>query len=192
MTIEIGHTRPSMCTRSGIEFFPLDPDPKAVKVSDISWALGMMCRYNGHCDTFYSVAEHSVLTMQYCELRWPDRKDLAKAALFHDASEAYLPDVCSPLKHDHRFGKWFNPIEEGVQKAIAEALELPELEPPEVKRADIEVFKLERGILMPENSSSWWEIKEPDQWAKQLELIGWVPPVATLRFEQHARRLFRE
>ena len=41
--------------------FPLDiPDPDQIDIEDITHALGMLVRFNGHCTKFYSVAEPSV------------------------------------------------------------------------------------------------------------------------------------
>ena len=48
-------------TYSGIEFYPLDPRIEEVKLLDIAHALSNICRFTGHCNEFYSVAQHSVL-----------------------------------------------------------------------------------------------------------------------------------
>ena len=37
------------------------PDPDTICFEDIAHSLSNMCRYNGHCNDFYSVAEHLVL-----------------------------------------------------------------------------------------------------------------------------------
>ena len=47
-------------TFTGRQFFPLDPDPQDIDIVDIAHSLAMQCRYNGHTDRFYSVAEHCV------------------------------------------------------------------------------------------------------------------------------------
>ena len=54
-----------MQTYTGRQFWPIDPRANEVHIEDIAHALSMMCRYNGHCRTFYSVAEHSVLVSQH-------------------------------------------------------------------------------------------------------------------------------
>jgi hypothetical protein len=85
-----------MLTASGQQFRPTAPDPALVRVTDIAHALSHLCRYNGHVRSFYSVAEHSVLMARH----FIARRDypLARWALLHDGSEAYLGDVIRPLK----------------------------------------------------------------------------------------------
>ena len=81
-------------TRSGIQYYPLDPRASEVRLRDIAHSLSMLCRYNGHCNGFYSVAEHSVLVSQQVP---PEH---ALSALLHDATETYCSDVPRPLKVD--------------------------------------------------------------------------------------------
>lgn len=59
---------------------------------DIAHALSNLCRFNGHCPVFYSVAQHSVRVMRAV----PPAFKLQ--ALLHDSAEAYLGDVTSGLK----------------------------------------------------------------------------------------------
>jgi hypothetical protein len=66
-----------------------------VSIRDIAHALSLLCRFSGHTQMFYSVAEHSLLMSQYF---YYDRA-LAFEALLHDASEAYCCDVIRPLKN---------------------------------------------------------------------------------------------
>ena len=75
------------------EYFDLlEPDRSVYTINTIAHALSNLCRYTGHVNRFYSVAEHSV----FVSLAVP--KKFALEALFHDASEAFLGDVSSPLK----------------------------------------------------------------------------------------------
>lgn len=73
-----------------IEFNNLDPD--AIDIMDIAHALGKFCRFGGHVNRFYSVAQHSIIVAHLVP------ECCKKAALLHDASEAYLGDVVKPLK----------------------------------------------------------------------------------------------
>jgi hypothetical protein len=80
-------------TVTGRRVYLLEPDPEQIDINDIAWSLSNICRYNGHCDSFFSVAQHSVEVSLVVPWKW------ALEALLHDASEAYLGDVISPLKN---------------------------------------------------------------------------------------------
>lgn len=79
-------------THTGKKFFPLDPNPSAVDIEDIAHALSNICRFTGHSNHFYSVAEHSLFVADLLP------RHLKLAGLLHDASEAYICDVASPVK----------------------------------------------------------------------------------------------
>lgn len=91
-------------TYSGGRFDIMNPREKDVSIDDIAHALSLTCRYNGHCTHFYSVAQHSLLvTRVYGELvaDKPELRDDPRGylcALLHDAAEAYVGDVISPIK----------------------------------------------------------------------------------------------
>jgi len=68
-----------------------------VCIEDIAHALSLTCRFNGHVPKFYSVAEHSCLAHDLI-VNEEDRK-YNLYLLLHDASEAYLNDIVSPIKH---------------------------------------------------------------------------------------------
>lgn len=78
---------------TGGRYYPLDPRLDEIHIEDIIWSLPMLCRYNGHIDRFYSVAEHSWL------LSYAVPPEYAFEALLHDASEAYMSDIPRPLKY---------------------------------------------------------------------------------------------
>ncbi|HKK06533.1 MAG TPA: hypothetical protein VKA50_11875 [Gammaproteobacteria bacterium] len=70
----------------------LDPDPATIEPEDIAHALSNMCRFNGHCRHFYSVAEHSWHVALLVS------RENALQGLMHDAAEAYVADITRPLK----------------------------------------------------------------------------------------------
>lgn len=79
-------------TFTGIYVNVFEPTPEMICIEDIAHALSNQCRFSGHLPTFYSVAQH---TVAMSKLMHESHK---LAALLHDASEAYLLDIPSPIK----------------------------------------------------------------------------------------------
>ncbi len=129
-------------TFSGVKFWALDPLPSEIHLTDIAHALSHICRWNGHCSTFYSVAQHSMLVASICD---PANR---KWALLHDASEAYLGDMIAPLKHNTVFAEKFVEAEDWLMRMIAEKYNLPWPMPAEVKHADKVITATERRDLV--------------------------------------------
>jgi phage pi2 protein 07 len=113
MYIKKGNLPTYIRTYHGLEFDFVDPKPEQVCIEDIAHALSNICRFTGHTPNHYSVAEHSILVSYYVE---PQNRLLA---LLHDASEAYLGDVASPLK---QLLPEYKKLEEKVANVIFEAL----------------------------------------------------------------------
>lgn len=125
-------------TYTGKKFWPLDPRPEDVDILDIAHALSNTCRYTGHCRSFYSVAEHSVLVSYFCnDPLW---------GLLHDAAEAYLADVARPVKPGLT---GFKEVEHRIMAAIAGRFGLAMPEPPNVKEIDTRILIDEMRRLMP-------------------------------------------
>lgn len=100
-------------TYTGRRFYPLDPNPADVCIEDIAHALSMICRFQGHVRSFYSVAEHSVHVSRIVP------PEYALAGLLHDASEAYIADVSRPVKHTEEMIE-YRRIENHLDMAIRE------------------------------------------------------------------------
>lgn len=79
------------------DFDFLDPKIEDIDIEDIASALSKLCRFNGHCSIPFSVAEHSVYVSRYLEKQNLHR-DFARVGLLHDAAEAYIGDMVTPLK----------------------------------------------------------------------------------------------
>lgn len=126
-------------TRSGIKYYPLDPRASEVRIRDIAHSLSMLCRYNGHCNAFYSVAEHSVwVSMQV-------KPEHQLSALLHDASEAYCSDVPRPLKLNL---PGYADIEQMNWLAIAERFNLPRVMHDSIHVADNAVLLAEKQQIV--------------------------------------------
>lgn len=141
-------------TYSGRRFNPTNPVTGAIVIQDIAHALSMQCRFSGHVKKFYSVAQHSVNVSYIC-----DQAD-ALWGLMHDASEAYLVDIPSPLKRSGKFES-YKELEAHMQKAICERFDLPIVEPPSVKRADTILLATEARDLMSPLHPDWIQPCEP-------------------------------
>lgn len=131
---------PTILTRQGRFFDYRAPDEHAFDIEEIAHALANLCRFTGHTSSFYSVAQHSVLV---ADLAPPQHR---REALLHDAHEAYVGDVNSPLKSllpDYRA------IELAVQTALRRFYAVPCTQHREVKLADMAAYQVERFVLMP-------------------------------------------
>jgi hypothetical protein len=104
-----------MQTYGGGRFYLRNPRADEVEPADIAHALSLLCRYNGHIDRFYSVAEHCVLLSHAV----PEK--FALDALLHDATEAYVGDMIRPLK---RTMNEYQMVERYVMNAIAERFDI--------------------------------------------------------------------
>lgn len=85
-------------THGGHTFDPKSRVISQIDIFDVSHALSNLCRFAGHCRSFYSVAEHSVLVANIIEKFWPDDHAAIRAGFFHDATEAYVVDLPTPIK----------------------------------------------------------------------------------------------
>ncbi|ALA16115.1 MULTISPECIES: hypothetical protein [unclassified Chelatococcus] len=165
-----------MQTYTGRQFWPLDPRPDDVDIDDIAHALGNLCRYNGHCRAFYSVAEHSVLVAERAS---PPNK---LAALLHDAAEAYLCDLPRPVK---RSVSGYAEAEEAVERAIAAKFGVPHPWPAEVKDLDNRILHDEKAQLMRPEPAPWRLPGEP----LGVTLHLWRPKAAAAHFKLMFYRL---
>lgn len=114
-------------TYKGHYFDVFNPNPDQIDIEDIAHSLSLLCRFAGHIQSFYSVAEHSI---------WVSRntsQESRLSALLHDASEAYLIDLPSPIKKEI---SQYLEIEDNLMKVIAQKLGFNYPFSEEVKKAD--------------------------------------------------------
>jgi uncharacterized protein len=136
-------------TFTGKKFRPLAPDPDLIDVRDIARGLSTQGRFGGHTRTYYSVAEHSVRV----SLITPAKDSLW--GLLHDASEAYLKDMASPIKYAPGL-EFYLEAEARLMAAVAVRFGLPAVEPHSVKRADAILLHTEARDLFPSGSHVEW------------------------------------
>lgn len=133
-------------TNSGKHFNLINPQPEQICINDIACGLSNICRFTGQLNEFYSVAQHSVLASHIVP------PEFAFEALMHDAQEAYLGDVSSPLKGllpDYRR------IERVVEMVIRMNYGLPVVMSSVVKHADLTLLATERRDFDMDDGTPW-------------------------------------
>jgi hypothetical protein len=172
-------------TRSGRKFFPLAPRAEDIELGDIAHALSNICRYTGHVSRFYSVGEHSVRVSKRV-LEITGDPDQAMWGLLHDASEAYLADIASPVKHQDAMAG-YRSAEKKLEAVICERFSLPLEMPAAVKQADLELLCTEAHTLMTPLHPEWAITVPGGGMLAPLpiargDFMGWDPTVARVRF----------
>jgi hypothetical protein len=142
----------SILTYTGKLFDLLDPDPERIDLRDIAHALARIGRFTGHGDEIFTDAQHSVIT---CDLA-PEH--LRRWALLHDAEEAYVGDVSSPMKHAMReisgpcgyYASPYDYIVGRIRAAVSVRFGVP-IE--DIKQYDDEAATIEVAINGPHSSA---------------------------------------
>lgn len=178
---EKGRRRPGAWSQAftGTQYWSLDPREDEIHFDDICMGLREP-RYRGQTRELYSVLTHSVLVSIAAEkyardwLRdWPlrswirgedfDRYNeawvlaVAREALMHDASEAYIGDVARPLKHQ-RIMRGYRRLEAKWERAIYKRFDITPTEDTTrvVKMIDNRIVLDEVEALMI----------DPDMWSR--------------------------
>lgn len=121
-----------------------------ITLSVIAHHLACINRFTGAASRPYSVAEHSLLVADIAdrELRLDVHGQFA--ALMHDAHEAFVGDMATPMKR--AVGEAWHHVESAWQRATQRAFGL--ITPSAahrnaIKRADLMALAIERRDLMP-------------------------------------------
>ena len=159
-----------MQTFTGKAFFPFAPNEDDIDILDIAHSLAMQCRYNGHTQVFYSVAEHCWI------LSHEVSPEYALWALLHDAPEAYISDMIRPIK---RHMPAFVALDDHLTAVIARKFGLAGIEiPAEVKEADTRILLDERAQLHRTPPQEWDIALDP----LGVDIAAWSPVEAKSRY----------
>lgn len=154
-------------TYSGIYMNVFEPTAEMICIEDIAHALSHLCRFGGHTPQFYSVAQHSYICAHFVS----DKGRLQ--ALMHDASEAYLLDIPSPIK---KALPGYKIMEDKLMQLISRKYKFSYPLTPEVKKADQCMLEVEWNKLVINKDK-----------ADQLEC--WAPDFAKNKFLEMFRHL---
>ena len=110
-------------TVSGRKVDVTNPDPSSIVIEDIAWALSRMPRFSGHSIPYtpYSVAQHCV---QVARDLAPHGPRIQMYGLLHDAAEAYINDLPSPVKHIPEIHAVIKKLEDSLMFTIYTALDI--------------------------------------------------------------------
>lgn len=177
----------SIETVSGRYVSPVRPKPETIVLEDMAWALSRAPRYAGHTRTklVYPVAQHEIFVADLARmLMWNEvpGMDLGLAhvqaarqeilsfdreeallwvelkSLIHDNHEAYLVDLPSPLKRIPELKAIITELENKLDAAIYEALNIPqktEAEEVIIKHCDLLALALEANTFMHSRGRGW-------------------------------------
>lgn len=125
---------------------PLDLKPDDVCIEDIAHHLSLICRFTGASPFHYSVAQHSVAVAGFMFANH-GTKEAGLAGLLHDASEAYLNDIASPVKHDPRMS-FYREAEDRAERIIFTKFGLD--------HALLALTKVEDDKVFFAETRNWW------------------------------------
>lgn len=142
-------------TRSGLKVDMLKPN-NDFSLEDIAHSLSLLCRFNGHCKHFYSVAAHSMLVTELVK-QYTSCPHTMAASLLHDATEAYIGDIITPVKDRI---KGLAHIEHTLKLEIMAyfGVDCGTVDWDLIKDADNAALRAEASLLMS-NKGHGWDIK---------------------------------
>ncbi|RUM45137.1 MAG: phosphohydrolase [Desulfocapsa sp.] len=165
-------------TYSGKIFNLLVPTAAQIDIRDIAKHLSRINRFSGATTHPYSVAQHSVLVCAIAtEISNSPLTGLY--GLIHDAHEAYVGDIPSPVKralesHLTEFNRFWDSLTDNIDKAVRKKINLPvfisDKERELVQRADLIALATERQLIMAPGDD--WGLSE-----KPWSAIGDLPPL---------------
>lgn len=145
---------PFIETFTGESFHPLNPTQGSIWIEDIAHHLSNQCRFSGATRVHYSVAEHSVRVSLLLK-EWGEDEDVQFWGLMHDASEAYLVDLPTPLKQNSAIGEIYRVAEKRLMREICTRFSMNEVQPARVTLADAVLLATEVRDLMPGEPAHW-------------------------------------
>ena len=130
----------------GHKIDPFRPDPDAIDIKDIAHSLSLQCRWTGHVDFFFSVAQHSLLVAEILP------EELKLEGLLHDAAEVYMSDIPKPIKPN--MGN-YEEAEDRLLEVIFKKFNLEWPIPDKIWKADKISLSTEKSQLFSYDGPEW-------------------------------------
>lgn len=145
-----------------------DPDVSSIDIQLVADVLSRNCRFAGHVKHFYSIAQHAVNVSLIVALGHE------KEALLHDTSEFVTNDMVTPLK---AMMPDFRVVEHRIESRLCAHFGVPHPMSPAVKLADLQMLRIERAHLRPNDRSTWKHLEGvPVSSFEQLAIMDELSP----------------
>lgn len=141
-------------------------------IEEVAHSLALINRFTGHTHRPYSVAEHSLLVLHIARIEGASPA-AQMAALLHDAHEAFVGDVSSPVKWT--VGEPWDAFEHGQATALQSAFQVRSTmvaHRASVRRWDLTALATERRDLTaynPATCAPWAILDTPGQVVHPME-----------------------
>ncbi len=175
--IDISTNAPWVHTASGRAVGLMRTSPADISIRDIAAHISKICRFSGACNSFYSVAQHSILVSNLVHEYGPQA---AMYGLMHDAHEAYVGDITTPARRaignmiDASSISPIDDITQRLDRAIFEAIGLSWPMPGTIRdavaAADLRALATERRDLMADGPE-WGPMPRP--WRSAIKPLPW-------------------
>ena len=177
-------------TKSGRAWPILNPQPSDVDWLDMAMSLAAQVRFTGHCDPWYSVAEHCC---RVHDAIYEFSSTVRLYALLHDAHEVVIGDQSSPYKAAMRYlgaSEAYDTIRRAQDQAIFIAAGLPVPIPvtiaQRVEDADRVLLATEVRDLMAPPPRPWLPLPDPlhekiEPWSPRRAANEWIYRLRKLR-----------
>lgn len=172
---------PWLQTKRGLAWMADAPEAYPYDIEEIAHALSNLCRFAGHTREFYSVAQHSVVVLR-AVLDNFDKHDTAllRAALLHDAAEAFCVDLPAPIKRMPEMGGYRELIKR-TERTISEHFRVALFDGHAlIKHADLVVLATEKRDLLSSSEFDhfWSDLPKP----RRHSIQPWDPETAAHMF----------
>lgn len=147
--------------------------PSDIDKNVIAHSISNQCRWNGHTNRFYSVAEHCVLMARHV------RPEARIHMLLHDTPEAFTGDIATPFKDKC---PELYALEGRILSVIYEALKIPKPSSmmfKYVRVIDDKILKSELICMFPSNQE-WCGLDDVEPLG--VEFGYWMPEFAAAMY----------